>query len=114
MIRIRGHIGEMPVELSVELEDEDWARLAAQLRQPPSGEVAIAPAGKAPGHDELWHNARQLLSEARQMDGPQLLAELATLGGSVQAGKRLLVRLRHSSEVQVDSSDQAAVYRWIG
>ena len=114
MIRIRGHIGEMPVELSVELDDEDWARLATQLRQPPLGELNTAPAEKPAEHDELWHTARQLLSEARQMEGPQLLAELATLGGSPQAGKRLLVRLRHSAEVQVDSGEQAAVYRWIG
>jgi len=114
MIRIRGHIGEMPVELSVELDEDDWARLATQLRQQPLGEQQAAPAEPATEHDELWHGARQLLSEAGQMDGPQLLAELATLGGSAQAGKRLLVRLRHSTEVQVDSNDQAAVYRWIG
>lgn len=113
MIRIRGHIGEMPVELSVELDDQDWLRLATQLRQSPAVEVASSSA-PAPGHDTLWHEARQLLSAAGEMDGPQLLAELATLGGSAQAGKRLLVRLRHSAEVQVDSSDQAAVYRWIG
>ena len=114
MIRIRGHIGEMPVELSVEMDDEDWARLATQLRQPSAGKPQAEPAGTATEHDELWHGARQLLSKAGQMDGPQLLAELATLGGSAQAGKRLLVRLRHSTEVQVDSGDQAAVYRWIG
>lgn len=113
MIRIRGHIGEMPVELSVELDDEDWARLTTQLRQPLEGEPQVPPA-KAPEHDELWHNARQLLSEAGQIEGPQLLAELATLCGSTQAGKRMLVRLRHSAEVQVDSGEQAAVYRWVG
>lgn len=113
MIRIRGHIGEMPVELSVELDDEDWARLTTQLRQPLEGEPQVPPA-KATEHDELWHNARQLLSEAGQIEGPQLLAELATLCGSTQAGKRMLVRLRHSAEVQVDSGEQAAVYRWVG
>lgn len=114
MIRIQGHIGEMPVELNVELDDEDWARLTTQLRQPLAGGLQAPPAGKAAEHDGLWYSARQLLSEAGQMDGPQLLAELATLCGSTQAGKRLLVRLRHSAEVQVDSSEQAAVYRWIG
>ena len=48
------------------------------------------------------------------MDGPQLLAELQALTGSAQAGKRLLVRLRHSSQVKVDSGADAPVYRWVG
>lgn len=113
MIRIRGHIGDMPVELSVELDDQDWARLAAQLPglasdAPGAVEVPVAE------HDELWLGAKRLLRTAGQMDGPQLLAELAALSGSDQAGKRLLVRLRHSAEVRVDSGAQAPVYRWVG
>jgi hypothetical protein len=99
----------MPVELSVELDDEDWARLGTQLRQP-----EVPGAALAVEHDELWHGAKKVLRSAGQMDGPQLLAELAALSGSDQAGKRLLVRLRHSAEVRVDSGAQAPIYRWVG
>ena len=31
MIRIRGQIGEWPVDLSIEMDDQDWAQLAKQL-----------------------------------------------------------------------------------
>jgi hypothetical protein len=48
------------------------------------------------------------------MEGPQLLAALEALTGSAQAGKRLLVRLRHSEQVKVDSGADAPLYRWIG
>ena len=31
MIRIRGHVGELPVDLSIEMDDHDWAQLARQM-----------------------------------------------------------------------------------
>lgn len=48
------------------------------------------------------------------MGGPELLERLEGLAGSVAAGKRLLVRLRHSSEVKVESGADAPVYHWVG
>ena len=47
------------------------------------------------------------------MTGPQLLAQLQALTGSTGAGKRLLVRLRHSSEVKVVSGTDSPVYSWV-
>ena len=113
MIRIRGHVGDLPVDLSIEMDDQDWAQLARQL---PAVQAAQpqAQASDQAAADPHWQGAQQLLREAGQMDGPQLLAELQALTGSAQAGKRLLVRLRHSSQVKVDSGADAPVYRWVG
>jgi hypothetical protein len=47
------------------------------------------------------------------MSGPELLDRLEGLTGSTAAGKRLLVRLRHS-EVKVESGVDAPVYHWVG
>jgi len=43
-----------------------------------------------------------------------LLGELAALAGNEVAGKRLLVRLRHCPQVQVESGGVAPLYRWVG
>jgi len=32
MLRIRGTIGEWPVDLTLELDEGDWAQLGAQLK----------------------------------------------------------------------------------
>ena len=48
------------------------------------------------------------------MSGPELLDRLEGLAGSTAAGKRLLVRLRHSSEVKVESGVDSPVYHWVG
>ena len=110
MIRIRGHIGELPVDLSVELDDQDWAQLAQQLPSLASSE----PPARSAGTDELWPAALELLQRAGQVEGPQLLAQLEALSGSAQAGKRLLVRLRHCQQVRVHSGADAPVFSWIG
>ena len=110
MIRIRGHIGELPVDLSVELEDEDWARLAQQLPKPAQSYGTAS----TPAPDDRWQAALQLLREAGQMEGPQLLAQLEALSGSAQAGKRLLVRLRHCDQVRVHHGEDAPVFSWVG
>ncbi|NKQ10199.1 hypothetical protein [Pseudomonas sp. SST3] len=109
MIRIRGHVGEWPVDLSIDMDDQDWAQLARQL--PLSANVQAAPAET--GTDALWLGAQQLLREAGRMEGPQLLAELEALSGSALAGKRLLVRLRHSAQVKVQSGADAPIYNWV-
>lgn len=110
MIRIRGHIGELPVDLSVELDDQDWAQLAQQL----PNLVRSEPPARSAASDELWKSALELLREAGQVEGPQLLAQLEALSGSAQAGKRLLVRLRHCEQVRVQSGADAPVFSWIG
>ncbi len=112
MIRIRGHVGDLAVDLSIDMDDHDWAQLGRQM---PAAQVAAAPSQPAdkPTVDPHWHEAQQLLRTAQNMDGPQLLAELQALAGSAQMGKRLLVRLRHCAQVKVDSGADAPVYRWV-
>jgi len=110
VIRIRGHIGELPVDLSVELDEQDWAQLTQQL---PNLVRSEQPA-RTTQSDDLWLAALQLLREAEQMEGPQLLTQLEALSGSAQAGKRLLVRLRHSAQVRVHNGVDAPVFSWIG
>lgn len=114
MLRIKGRIGDWPVDLTVEMDAEDWAQLAAHLPseiQPPAA-VRTAPVA-APAND-LWPQALQLLQAVGSMEGPQLLAELAALAGGEAAGKRLLVRLRHAPQVQIENGAEAPLYRWVG
>ncbi|MCW3149657.1 hypothetical protein N8H22_13715 [Stutzerimonas stutzeri] len=111
MIRIRGHIGEWPVDLKIELDEQDWAHLTRQLSVAP-GEPAAGTA--TPVDDSLWHTARERLRRAGRLDGPELFAELEALTGSASMAKRLLVRLRHCDQVRVESGSNAASYHWIG
>ncbi|WP_415761297.1 hypothetical protein [Pseudomonas sp. CP4] len=119
MLRIRGTVGELPVDLTVELDDSDWARLGSALSgQAPiaqSEAVAPAPAAKPVSQDDaLWQVAKDLLRNAGQLSGPDLLDQLEALTGSAAAGKRLLVRLRHSADVKVASGGDTPLYSWIG
>jgi len=114
MMRIRGRIGDWPVDLTLELEAQDWAQLAAQLPPKPADEVAPVTTA-APRHDDaLWQSSLALLRQAGQIEGPQLLEQLAALAGGEAAGKRLLVRLRHCAQVCVEAGDDAPIYRWAG
>jgi hypothetical protein len=118
MLRIRGTVGDLPVDLTVELDDSDWARLGSALNgqvQTAQPEVATsAPAAKTLNQDDaLWQVARDLLRKAGQLSGPDLLDQLEGLTGSAVAGKRLLVRLRHSSDVKVVSGGDTPLYSWI-
>jgi len=114
-VRIRGQIGDWPVDLTIELDPAEWAQLGRQLEVPVVAEAASAPAPAAPRQDDgQWTAAREVLRQAGQMNGPELLDRLEGLAGSTAAGKRLLVRLRHSSEVKVESGADAPVYHWIG
>ncbi|WP_137820073.1 hypothetical protein [Pseudomonas sp. 2FG] len=112
MLRIRGQIGEWPVDLTLELGDEDWARLAAQLPR----KAAVVEPSSAPelSGEGLWRTVQELLRNAGQMEGPDLLAELQALTGSAAASKRLLVRLRHCPQVQLENGADAPLYRWVG
>jgi len=112
-VRIRGQIGDWPVDLTIELEPQEWAQLGRQIEVPVAEPVAAAAA--APRQDDgHWHAAREVLRLAGQMSGPELLDRLEGLAGSTAAGKRLLVRLRHCSEVKVESGVDAPVYHWVG
>ena len=112
-MRIRGQIGDWPVDLTIELEPQEWAQLGRQIEVPVAEPVAAAAA--APRQDDgQWHAACEVLRLAGQMSGPELLDRLEGLAGSTAAGKRLLVRLRHSSEVKVESGVDAPMYHWVG
>lgn len=114
MLRIKGHVGDWPVDLTVEMDAEDWLQLAAHLPQQELAAGAPRMQSAAQVADDLWLQALQLLQAAGCLEGPQLLGELAALAGNEAAGKRLLVRLRHCPQVQVESGDAAPLYRWIG
>ena len=113
MLRIRGTVGDLPVDLTLELDDGDWARLGAQLQATPvpSAAPAAAPAKQDEG---LWQNAQDLLRKAGQLSGLELLDQLEGLAGDASAGKRLLVRLRHSAKVKVASGGDTPLYSWVG
>ena len=112
MVRIRGTIGDWPVDLTVELDDSDWAKLGAQL---PVGDAPATspPAKPASQDDAVWETTKDLLRKAGQMTGPELLGQLEALTGSTGAGKRLLVRLRHCAEVKVISGADSPIYSWV-
>ena len=112
MLRIRGTIGEWPVDLTLELDEGDWARLGAQLQatKPATEQAAALPVNQ---DDAVWQVAKELLRKAGQMSGPDLLNQLEGLTGSTAAGKRLMVRMRHSAEVNVVSGTDAPLYSWV-
>ncbi|WP_271410485.1 hypothetical protein [Pseudomonas sp. Q1-7] len=115
MLRIRGRIGDWPVDLTVEMDAEDWDQLARRISPEAVAQVPAAPRTPgAPRSDALWETAQQVLREAGQMEGPRLLAELEGLAGGVAAGKRLLVRLRHNEQVHVEVREDAPLYIWKG
>ena len=116
MLRIRGTVGELPVDLTLELDESDWARLGSQFgvqaNQPQT--AAAAPVAKPVNQDDaLWQVARDLLRKAGKLSGPELLDQLEGLTSSAAAGKRLLVRLRHSADVKVLSGGDTPLYSWI-
>jgi len=114
MLRIRGTVGDWPVDLSIDMDEGDWAQLGAQLQAIKPAE-AVAPAARPANQDDApWQLARELLRKAGQLSGPDLLEQLEGLTGSASAGKRLLVRLRHSAEVKVVSGGDTPLYRWDG
>ncbi|MFK3796841.1 MULTISPECIES: hypothetical protein [unclassified Pseudomonas] len=116
MLRIRGTVGDLPVDLTVEMDDSDWAKLGMHLNvqpqssQPETGAVAKPAAAR---NDAAWDIAQDLLRKAGHMSGPDLLGQLEGLAGSTAAGKRLMVRMRHSANVRVESHGDAPEYYWV-
>ena len=112
MVRIRGRIGDWPVDLTLELDAEDWAQLAEHVAvTPPAAQPVAAPA--ADSSDRLWQTTLQLVRDAGSVEGPRLLAQLAALAGGEAAGKRLLVRLRHCSQIRMETGADAPIYHWV-
>ena len=112
MLRIRGSIGDWPVDLTLEMDDADWARLGARL-EVVKPEAPAAPAKPLNQDDAQWQIAKDLLRKAGQLSGPDLLEQLEGLTGGAASGKRLLVRLRHCSDVKVTSGGDTPLYSWI-
>ncbi|QMV62659.1 hypothetical protein VUJ49_22025 [Pseudomonas berkeleyensis] len=112
MVRIRGRIGDWPVDLTLELDAEDWAQLAEHVAVTPAAVPPVAvPA--ADSSDRLWQTTLQLVRDAGSVEGPRLLAQLAALAGGEAAGKRLLVRLRHCSQIRMETGADAPIYHWV-
>ena len=116
MVRIRGTIGSQPVDLTVELDDADWQRLAAALRpaETLAPTVAAVPSGPKSGGDMLWDQVVKLLSQAGRLSGPDILVALEKLTGNLGVAKQLLVRLRHSPQVRMERVGEAQFYIWQG
>ncbi|NMY37413.1 MULTISPECIES: hypothetical protein [Pseudomonas] len=112
MVRIRGTIGDWPVDLTVELDEAEWAQLGGQIKTSAPGHAAVV-SPPVSQDDTVWEMTKDILRKAGQMTGPQLLEQLEALTGSTGAGKRLLVRLRHSREVKVVSGADSPVYSWV-
>ncbi|ERX39420.1 hypothetical protein [Pseudomonas aeruginosa] len=110
MVRIRGSIGDWPVDLTLELDAEDWRQLAQHVPPPPQVAAARAPAAPV---DRLWQTAQDLLRGSGRIEGPQLLAELEGFSGNAGAAKQLLVRLRHDARVKVEVVDGTQVFVWL-
>ena len=116
MLRIRGTVGDLPVDLTVEMDDADWARLGIQLGAQVQATSAPADTSVKPAasrNDAVWDIAQELLRKAGHLTGPDLLGQLEGLSGSTAAGKRLMVRMRHSANVKVESQGDTPVYHWI-
>ncbi len=109
MLRIRGNVGQWPVDLTLELDEGDWAQLGAQLK----ASAPVVQSRPVNQDDKVWQVAQDLLQKAGQMSGPDLLAQLEGVAGSTAAGKRLLVRLRHCANVKVESGADAPLYSWV-
>ncbi|KJJ97489.1 hypothetical protein UB43_21615 [Pseudomonas sp. 21] len=113
MLRIKGTIGDWPVDLTVEMDDADWAKLAQNLPAvAPAPAAAPAPVASGPV-DQLWLAAQDLLRRSGSSEGPQLLDELVALAGSSGAAKGLLVRLRHSPQVKIEVREGVQVFTWV-
>ncbi|MEX6677422.1 hypothetical protein QWI18_15990 [Pseudomonas sp. W2Oct36] len=116
MLRIRGTVGDLPVDLTVEMDDADWARLGVQLctqvrEASAPTDTPVKPV--ASRNDAVWDIAQALLRKAGHLNGPDLLGQLEGLSGSTAAGKRLMVRMRHSANVKVESQGDTPVYHWV-
>ena len=76
MVRIRGTIGDWPVDLTVELDDSDWAKLGAQL--PVADAPVSQPAARPVNQDDaVWEATKDSRLDAAAL--PALLIVLIGL-----------------------------------
>lgn len=68
MVRIRGRIGDWPVDLTLELDAEDWAQLAEHVAVTPAAVPPVA-APAADSSDRLWQTTLQLVRDAGSVEG---------------------------------------------
>ena len=114
MLRIKGTIGDWPVDLTVEMDDADWAKLAQNLPKAVVAPAApAAPVAATAPADRLWLAAQDLLQRSGSCEGPQLMDELEALAGSAAAAKGLLVRLRHNPKVKIEVREGVQVFNWV-
>ncbi|WP_462379909.1 hypothetical protein [Pseudomonas sp. Marseille-QA0892] len=114
-MKIRGTIGQWPVDLTIELDDHELSRIGALAGSPSTRSEQPATQRSAPvptAQDPCWEAAQDLLRQAGQMDGPALAEALQALTGSAAAAKKLLVRLRHSADVRLESGPHVQIYHW--
>ena len=117
MNRIKGTVGNLPVDLAIEMDAQDWAHLtgpfATTVAAASSAAAPVPSKGKAQD-DGAWRSVLLLLEQAGRIEGPALLDQVQGLVGDVAAGKRMLVRLRHCPQVKVEAGADAPVYCWVG
>jgi hypothetical protein len=114
MIRIQGKIGAWPVDLTIELEPEDWSRLAEGLAHTaPAQPKETAPVTRAHS-DPLWESVLALVQQEQRIEGPHLLSLLEKLAGNVGSAKQLIVRLRHNPNIRIEKTNEAQVFVWVG
>lgn len=116
MLRIKGTIGDWPVDLTVEMDNADWARLAQNLPLAvgvPASPAPVQVAATSGTADKMWLAAQDLLRRSGSAEGPQLMEELEALAGSAGAAKGLLVRLRHSPKVKIEVREGVQVFSWV-
>ncbi|MDF2489406.1 MAG: hypothetical protein K0S77_2028, partial [Pseudomonas sp.] len=63
-MRIRGQIGEWPVDLTIELDPAEWAQLERQLKTPVATPAAPTPQAAPRQDDGQWLEACDLLRQA--------------------------------------------------
>ena len=62
MVRIRGQIGAWPVDLTVELDAQDWAQLAQHITLDAPPVAPQASASTPTASDALWAGRRAALA----------------------------------------------------
>jgi hypothetical protein len=113
-MRIHGRIGDWPVDLTVELNAQEWAHLAeglAPIQRAPAKEGSTPTQTR---NDPLWASVLALMEREQRIDGPRLLNELESLTGNVGAAKQLIVRLRHNANIRIEKAEESQVFVWTG
>ena len=110
MVRIRGMIGDWPVDLTVELDDSDWAKLGTQL-QVSEMPTSAAPAKPVSQDDAVWETTKDLLRELAQKEGLSLEQTIAVGDGANDlpmlaiAGLGVAFRAKQKTAYEIADSD---------